>query len=234
MYTDYYCLSHLCENLSITSILLITSTDKYYNNYKYHYLYKKPIVYLYYPQIINNCVKNPNYLIIIPQIKGKQIEELAYKGYNIYGINCDYYTGKINHLPNSLKILNLYNYVDDWKLKIPDSVEFIDYGYSKDSIDKYPKNLKYLNLKHTKNIKIPNSCNLLETLLLGTFFNEPINNKIQYSIKKLNLGYSFDHSIDKLPQSLKSLEIQGETFNQSFDKLPQSLKSLKINGKKFI
>ena len=92
---------------------------------------------------INNCVKNPNYLIIIPQIKGKQIEELAYKGYNIYGINCDYYTGKINHLPNSLKILNLYNYVDDWKLKIPDSVEFIDYGYSKDSIDKYPKNIGY-------------------------------------------------------------------------------------------
>ena len=61
-------------------------------------------------------------------------------------------------------------------------------------------------------------------------YNDEID-ELPQSLKSLTInGNNFNQSFDKLPQSLKLLNIWGDNFNQSLDQLPQSLKILTING----
>src|SRR6266436_6921817 len=63
-------------------------------------------------------------------------------------------------------------------------------------------------------------------------FNQQLD-KLPQSLISLTInGDSFDQQVDKLPQSLTSLSL-GDSFNQQIDKLPQSLTSLTINGDSF-
>ena len=79
--------------------------------------------------------------------------------------------------------------------------------------DIYVKKKNGVYLNHHQN-----NCN-------GSEFNKQIDNKLPNSIKYLDVGNSFNQSVDNLGMNLEEI-VFGRAFNQPVDNLPFSIKSL--------
>ena len=100
---------------------------------------------------------------------------------------------------------------------------FANYKNKKKYEDKYIKPKKYSNdnaqLKHIQ--QFPYS----KSQYMCSKFNNEIDNTLPENIKYLQLGYSFNHTVDNLGSGLEHI-VFGYEFNQRVDNLPFTIKSL--------
>lgn len=100
---------------------------------------------------------------------------------------------------------------------------FANYKNKEEYEDKYIKPKKYSNdnaqLSHVK--QFPNPYNQY----MCSKFNNQIDNTLPENIKYLQLGYSFNQSVDNLGSGLEDI-VFGYEFNQRVENLPFTIKSL--------
>jgi hypothetical protein len=123
----------------------------------------------------------------------------------------------------------------DWFKKLPDSLTELDirtkFTYSLETLP----NLSILSINsfypNTKLINSSTELFNLSSLTLKGNFNSPIDffPQIFPNLKKLTLGYAFDHSVDNLPKTLQYLNLGGN-FSHSLDNLPNSLTELVLGN----
>ena len=140
-------------------------------------------------------------------------------------------------MPDSVVDLHIviYEKYDYNIIKLPIFLEKLTIwgNYVTDLPEVFPETLVEIVLTNCNyNRSVDNLPNGLQVLLLGTQFNQPINN-LPLSLKKLYIKSAhFDQSIDMLPSGLEKLylwiNLKQYEYKFSLDNLPNKLKSLQV------
>ena len=122
------------------------------------------------------------------------------------------------------KYLGIYDCSD----YIPSKTEYIEFYIENYDLSLLPKGLLYLETKKVFKSMLNNLPNNLECLKLGYGTDKPLN-ILPKSIKYLELLKNEEHDLTDLPEELIILKIG--YYNGRIDKLPKSLKYLEIKNK---
>jgi hypothetical protein len=131
-------------------------------------------------------------------------------------------SNSISEFPSSLKHITLYRF-SGMLPRLPDGlISLTIQGDFNGEIEYLPSTLKHLRLlcPFNKRLQFPKS---LETLEIGGY-NQPLDNLPQ-GLKRLKLGYNFDHELDNLPDSIEEMHL-GSRFDKIIYKLPRNLKEI--------
>ncbi|KAN0034291.1 hypothetical protein ACTFIV_000788 [Dictyostelium citrinum] len=175
-------------------------------------------------------------------------------------IKCGYYSSiKPNIIPSTVKDLSISSYQNTLSTNsIPPScinltISFGSFDFeindSQSNIDSslsiittpsfFPNSIKYLNFGVWSNKLIPSNIlpTSLTTLVLGSYYNQPLNGilKSLHSLKNLEFGNSFNQPLKsndyeiEFPNNIKSIKF-GCSFNQTIkpNSFPNSLKHLRF------
>ena len=211
---DYHLINGVVKYMNYMSHMKILASSKYYYQYKFTYLYKKPIIHISVYSLDKFIGKDYKY--IVHKIDSLQFfTKIINSKLNIIGMlfNCFGLRPTLNRLPQSLKKIKLGSYFSD-------------------KLDNLPKSLKSLKINSNNfNQKIDNLPHSLNTLYIrGTQFDQTVTN-LPKSLKKLVIIGTFSQNIDLLPDSIRVLRIISLMFNQQLNNLPKSLKELQIGNK---
>ena len=183
---NYHLLNCVNKYLPQTSINIACSLNKYNNRIKYTYLYRIRVIRINYRLITKNIPKKYKY--IVTGIKsGEEIRKVMKYGLYIIGIILKKFSGNVDNLPQTLKLLKIYGY-----------------NFNQ-SVDKLPQSLKSLSI-YSDNFDQPVD-NLPQTIISlsidGDYFDQSLD-KLPHFLKLLKIyGYDFNRSVDNLPRCLK-------------------------------
>ncbi len=158
---------------------------------------------------------------------GKPITKVA----NIGSSNLTYIRGlnqPVDKFPESLKFLVLGFQFDSPLPILPPSLTHLSFGESlfNHQIDNLPSSLTFLEFNELFNSPIDfNSAPNLTHLIFGRAFDQPIDGFLPSSLTHIHFGEHFQFSLDHLPQHLTHLFLNGLYFDHTLYKLPSSLKS---------
>jgi len=120
------------------------------------------------------------------------------------------------------------------KFRLYDKIIF-GFSFNQPVKNKIPGNIQFIQFGHNfnmciDNLVIPGEDDILEELVLGDKFNQPVNN-LSPNLKKISFGYEFNNYVDNLPNNIEYIKF-GHNFNYQVDYLPCSLKYI-IFGNNF-
>lgn len=138
----------------------------------------------------------------------------------------DFFNDSLVNLPEKLESLYLGHSFYGSLENLPENVRHVQFGSSFRSWETVPEHLKYISFECHCGMKIKKLPVNLERIIFSSVFNKSIDHLFKKISKKLQfvfLDYSFEKSIDNLPDCVNTLIVRGEIKKPK--KLPMNLKN---------